>query len=141
MDANLSYPHIIEDYKNHLRNSVDSHLSFESFCLPYHVRVKSVRQWMRRHGLDVSTLYYDVLLERCKSDPTFVLPSPVGRRRNISSHLDNASSCSPSEMIKGISVTFPDGVIINIRQTTASALTKFIECYNKLNDIRHVQPE
>lgn len=144
MDANLSYPHIIEDYKNHLRNFTDAHLSFESFCLPYHVRVKSVRQWMRRHGLGVSTLYYEVLLEKCKSNANFILPSPTGSRKNLSWNMESQYSLNQppvSEMIKGVCVTFPDGVVINIRQTTASALNKFIQCYNKLNDISHVQPE
>lgn len=144
MDANLSYPHIIEDYKKHLREFTENHLSFESFCLPYHVRVKSVRQWMYRHGLDVSTLYYEVLLEKCNSDPDFVLPSGMGSRRNHCSPTENQPSSGHSsscESIKGVRVTFPDGVVINIRQTTASALNKFIRSYNKLNDISHVQSE
>lgn len=144
MYANLSYPRIIEDYKNHLRNSTDTHSSFESFCLPYHVRVKSVRQWMHRHGLDVGTLYYEVVLEKCKSDPNFTLPSPAGHRKNASNPVDapaNSPRACASETLKGVCITFPDGIIINIRQTTASALTKFIECYNKQNDISHVQPE
>ncbi len=144
MDANLSYPQIIEDYKNHLRDFPDNHLSFESFCLPYHVRVKSVRQWMHRHGLDVSTVYYSVLLEKCNSDPDFILPSAIGSRRNLCNHMDTPSASGQpaiSELIKGICVTFPDGVVINIRQTSASALNKFIESYNKLNDINHVQSE
>lgn len=143
MDANLLFPRIIEDYKNHLRKSPDKYLSFELFCTPYHIRVKSIRQWMRRHSLDVSTLYYSVLLEKYNSDPNFVLPSPLGNRKNISCNIDKASTHTPSssEVIKGVCVTFPDGIAISIRQTTASALTKFIDSYNKLNDQNHVQPE
>ncbi|WP_106830704.1 hypothetical protein [Parabacteroides pacaensis] len=94
MDANLSYPRIIEDYKKHLRDFTNNHLSFESFCLPYHVRVKSVRQWMRCHGLDVSSLYYEVLLEKCNSDPDFVLPSAMGSRKNHCNNTDTLASSS-----------------------------------------------
>lgn len=100
MDANLSYPRIIEDYKKHLRDFTDNHLSFESFCLPYHVRVKSVRQWMRRHGLDVSSLYYEVLLEKCNSDPDFVLPSAMGSRRNHCNNTDTLASSSQPPHIR-----------------------------------------
>lgn len=82
MDANLAFPRVVEDYKNHLRECPLYHLSIESFCLSYDVRVASVRQWMRRHGLDVSTLYYEVLLEKCHSNPDFILPGQRRTRQN-----------------------------------------------------------
>lgn len=143
MDNNLIFPRIIEDYRNHLRESYENYLSLESFCGPYHVRVKHIRQWMWRHGLTVSTLYYSVLLEKYNSDPNFMLPSPAGHRRNVSRDAGKTHAytpCSP-EVIKGICVTFPDGIVINIRQTTASGLTRLIDSYNKLNDRGHVRPE
>lgn len=143
MDSNLLFSRIIEDYKTHLRESYDNYLSFEAFCAPYHIRVKNIRQWMWRHGLTVSTFYYSVLLEKYNSDPDFILPSPTGSRKNVSSHTGKThtyTSSSP-QAIKGICLTFPDGIVINIRQTTASELTKFIDSYNKLNDRNHVQPK
>ncbi|WP_287566517.1 hypothetical protein [Parabacteroides sp.] len=98
---------------------------------------------MWRHGLTVSTFYYSVLLEKYNSDPDFILPSLTGSRKNVSNHTGKThtyTSSSP-QAIKGICITFPDGIVINIRQTTASELTKFIDSYNKLNDRNHVQPK
>lgn len=135
MDSHLLFTRIIEDYKNHLRECCDNYLSFESFCAPYHIRMKNIRQWMWRHGITVGTLYYGVLLEKYNSDPNFILPSPTGNRKNVS----NNTTSSSSEAIKGICITFPDGVVINIRQATAAELTKFIDSYNKLNDRSYVQ--
>lgn len=139
MDSHLLFTRIIEDYKNHLRESYDNYLSFESFCAPYHIRMKNIRQWMWRHGITVSTLYYSVLLEKYNSDPNFILPSPTGKRKNVSNNTGTPRTYTSSEAIKGICITFPDGIVINIRQATAAELTKFIDSYNKLNDRRHVQ--
>lgn len=159
-NPNLSYPLIVEDYKHHLLTFPDSYLSFQSFCQPYKVRVESVRQWMRRHGLDLNTLYFEALLERSATDPSFVVPQIFSRERHSSSFVaaddnaadDNAADdkrqglssaklITPPEIIKGISVTFPDGVIVNIRQASAGGLTKFIESYNKLSSQSYVQSE
>lgn len=150
-NPNLSYPLIVEDYKHHLRTFPDSYLSFQSFCFPYKVRVESVRQWMRRHGLDLSTLYYEILLERSAIDPSFVIPRTFGEQHHHSSADVKTPSAAASaataevnvspEVIKGISITFPDGVMVNIRQASAAALTKFIESYNKLSSQSYVQSE
>lgn len=155
-NPNLSYPLIVEDYKHHLRSFPDSYLSFQAFCLPYKVRVESVRQWMRRHGLDLSTLYYEILLERSSTDPSFVIPQTFGGRSSSSSSSSSSAAaaaedikksqcrCScqgsvSSEILKGVSITFSDGVIVNIRQASAMALTQFIESYNKLSAQSYVQ--
>ena len=137
MHTTSCFAQIIEDYKTHLRESTECHMSFSSFCSSYRVRPQSVRQWMWRHGLDVRSLYYEVLLEKYNSsEPGLILPCPAGHRKNI----EKPTSDFPSdELIKGVCVTFPDGVVINIRQTSSSALTKFIDSYNKLNDKNHVQ--
>ena len=143
---NLSYPLIVEDYKHHLRSFPDSYLSFQSFCEPYNVRVASVRQWMRRRGIDLSVLYYEVLLERSTSDPAFEIPQTFyGRcktsRPSAEQEPASVQVVSSPEVLKGVSITFPDGVTVNIRQAHATALTKFIESYNKLSAQSYVQSE
>lgn len=140
MNANLTFPTIIDDYKNHLRKFPENYLSFESFCQPYHIRVATLRQWMHRRGLDLSTLYYEVLLERSGSDPDFVFPGSFSGKQSSSSRPTSAKKDNP-DLIKGASITFPDGVVVAIRQTTCSGLTKFIESYNKLIDKNYAQPE
>ena len=88
---NLPYPLIVEDYKHHLRSFPDSYLSFQSFCELYNVRVESVRQWMRRRGIDLSVLYYEVLLKRSTSAPAFEIPQTFYGRRKLPVRLLNKS--------------------------------------------------
>ena len=67
------YPLIIADYKEHLRDASIPHLSFHFFCRHYKVKIKSVRQWMHCHGLDVTTMRYDALFEECNHSPETAL--------------------------------------------------------------------
>ena len=144
MEANPLYPLIIEDYKDHLRDTSVPHLSFHSFCRQYKVRIKSVRQWMHRHGLDVTTLRYDILLEECSLSPDTAL---TNINREYNPPLLQPETKSPpvsfhsSDMIKGASINFPDGVTVDIRQTSPLGLTRFIESYNKVNDKKNVRFE
>ena len=143
---NLPYPLIVEDYKHHLRSFPDSYLSFQSFCELYNVRVESVRQWMRRRGIDLSVLYYEVLLKRSTSAPAFEIPQTFyGRRKTSRPPAEQEPAAvqvvSSPEVLKGVSITFPDGVTVNIRQAHATALTKFIESYNKLSTHSYVQSD
>lgn len=145
MRASPSIPQVVEDFRNHLRSSSGHYLSLETFCRPYHVNVKSVRQWLYRHGQDVGSLFYGVLLEKYSSNPEFMLPPALGYEKYSSpgkpAKKDPACQAASLETIKGASVTFPDGVIVNIRQTSAFALNKFIDSYNKRTDQNNVQPE
>ena len=132
--------------KTALRSFPDSYLSFQSFCELYNVRVESVRQWMRRRGIDLSVLYYEVLLKRSTSAPAFEIPQTFyGRRKTSRPPAEQEPAAvqvvSSPEVLKGVSITFPDGVTVNIRQAHATALTKFIESYNKLSTQSYVQSE
>lgn len=144
MEANPVYPLIISDYKEHLRDASIPHLSFHSFCRHYKVKIKSVRQWMYRHGLDVTTMRYDALLEECNHSPETALAHIKREYDSPLSHPEMPSEAyvlQPSEVIKGASITFPDGVIVDIRQTSPLGLTRFIDFYNRVNDKKYVQPE
>lgn len=144
MDPNPLFPYVVNEYKNHLRSSSASHLSFQAFCLKYNVRIKSVEQWMHRHGLNVGTLRYEVLLEQCNVDPDFVLSEIYREQRRpvpVSFPKHSEKTIPVSDRIKSVTVTFPDGIVVNIRQTSVCALAKFIESSNRLNEKSHVQPE
>ena len=55
-----------EEYKNRLKAGED--LDFVAYCRSYGLRVDSVRQWMRRHGMDPKAIQLGIVLERyhCK---------------------------------------------------------------------------
>ncbi len=62
---------------------------------------------MHRHGLDVTTMRYDAHIKRAYDFPLSQPEIPSG-----------TYVLPPSEEIKGASITFPDGVIVDIRQTS-----------------------
>ena len=135
------FPQIVEDYKRHLRTSVTPSCSFLRFIRPYHVRYASLTQWMRRHGLSVQQLQYDALLERCGTDRGEVLAQlssrmqpdmpPVPRPRK--------GAISEDKLLRKISITFSDGLVVNVSEASSSALYDFINRYNHLLDSRDVR--
>lgn len=130
MEANLLFPRIVEEYKDHLRTRVGSPLSFRSFCLGYNVLPKSVDQWMRRHGLSVEILRYEVLSEGYSIASSSGALKREGERR-----------LPAKEDLHGVSVTFPDGVMVGIRRGNVKGVLKFIDSYNRIIDRNHVQPQ
>jgi hypothetical protein len=143
MKAHPLFPLIIEDYKVYLRTVVHNRVSFQAFSDRYHVNIKCLSQWMRRHGLSVSLLRYEALLEQgvihlCE-DPLHI-HERLRQHRKIEKAKSDCSVPVPDQ-IKGVTVNFPDGIIVSIRLTDARSLSALMESYNKLSRRSHVQPE
>jgi hypothetical protein len=140
MEANLSFPEIVNSYREHLREHAENHLSFTHFCHLHGVRPASVSQWMSRRGMSVGALYYSVILEKITQDPNYVLPSTTGKRKNsdtqggVSQKSGGDTEKPCQETLRGVNLIFPDGTQINIRRTTPAGLTHLIRSYNKLAD-------
>jgi hypothetical protein len=148
MYADPLFPEVVSSYKERYQSGIRE--SFFSYCRRRHVAYPSVTQWMRRHGMSVASLRLEALLEQGGFlggeerigdealsvdvlDELLKGSSPVrGTRRE--------AAPEGGDLLKGVTATFPDGMVVNIRQTTAAALTKFIDSYNKLNDRPDVQP-
>ncbi|MDR1257971.1 MAG: hypothetical protein LBK65_01635 [Tannerellaceae bacterium] len=148
MYADSLFPEVVSSYKERYKTGVRE--SFSSYCRRRHVAYPSVAQWMRRRGLSVSSLRLEVLLEQGGF--------PAGEERIAGEPLsievldDLFNVCPPQratgketapagvDLLKGVTATFPDGLVVSIRQTTAVGLTKFIDSYNKLNAHADVQP-
>lgn len=146
MEAHLLFSHTVEAYSAYLRDSSVKHITFQSFCRKGHVDGKGIRQWMSRHGISLETIRYEILQEQCRSNPDSVLSNisqKIVRRRLPAilkeRHLEERLPVS--KQLKGVTISFPDGVNVSIRQTSPAALTRFIKSYNKLADSLHVQPE
>lgn len=137
------FPEIVEDYKQYLREDLSVHVSFSRFIRPYHVRYASLTQWMCRHGLSVSQLQYDALLEKCGTHREEVMA-------HVSAQLspDPPAVCIKSpgklpidKLLKRVSITFPDGLQVRINAASPSALHDFLNRYNNLLDKQDVRIE
>lgn len=123
-----------EEYKNRLKAGED--LDFVAYCRSYGLRVDSVRQWMRRHGMDPKAIQLGIVLERyhckqledqavCQSVAGEMIPLQfTGREKVKETRLVDAE-----KLLKGIHITFPDGGIIQIKECVAETLCHFIHLY------------
>lgn len=143
MEKNPLIPLAVEKYKQQLCADPTRYHSFASFCRSEHLRSESVSQWMRRHGLTVGMLRAQAMLS---IDPDHSAQWLEACTHTRSSHAQarthsSSSRIPPDKQLCGVSLTFPDGLVVDIRQTSGPALTGFIDSYNKLIDRTHVQPE
>lgn len=141
MHALPLFSEIVEDYKLYLREDLNSHQSFSKFIQPYRVRYKSLTQWMRRHGLSILQLQYDVLLEKCGTH----------REEVIAQLADSIKSETPPVAVRGsgklpddkllskVNINFPDGLHVSINAASPTALYDFINRYNHLLDKQDVR--
>lgn len=131
MKANPRFPLILEKYRAHLRSEGVVHLSLFVFCKQQHVNPNSVTQWMRRHGITTSTLECELLVEQFGSDAENILAELESKRRPMEVSVSKRKSSIPVDnLMRCVSVTFPDGLQVNIRETTPSALLRFLDAYN-----------
>ena len=137
------FPQIVEDYKQYLRKCVPPALSFFQFIKPYHVRYASLTQWMRRHGLSVQQLQYDALLEKCGTDRSEVIAQLASKMQPDPEippiTLKGKCGISEDKLLRKISITFPDGLVVNIVESSFAALYDFINRYNHLLDSQDVR--
>lgn len=137
------FSEIVEDYKVYLREDFPVHESFSKFIQPYHVRYKSLAQWMRRHGLSVLQLQYDALLERCGTDREEVITRLSARLEPVSPPvvIRDSSRLPQDKLLKRVSISFPDGLHVKINAASPAGLYDFINRYNHLLDKQDVRIE
>lgn len=128
---------IVNDYTQHLLENKSCHLSLTKYCQQRNVSLKSVSQWMTRHGISVSQLkaeafpelYSSVIAEVTPADHSEKMLFPIAFHSH-SSNKRNASTSGNNSLIKGVNITFPDGVIVTIKEIVQQDLNQFIHSYN-----------
>lgn len=105
-------------------------ITLREFCKEKHVNYQPMTAWLSRKGIYVSNLNpikkKKTINPVMKKEPrpgiipnqTFVPIQPQGLSKSILNDLS------------GVSITFPDGVCVTIKQASACALTDFINNYN-----------
>lgn len=141
MNANPLFPKIMESYRAHLRNQDITHLSLCKFCKSRGVNYPSVSQWMRRRGITPYSLECEVLLEQFGGDKDLVISELRSRRRPATQVACVARKTRiPDDKLLGhVSITFPDGLQIQIRETTPVALSRLIDLYNHELNVLYVR--
>ena len=143
MNTDSLFPFIIKEYKNHLRKDLPLHDSFHAFCKKKHVLPRSAVQWMKRHGLDVGRIRYDIVQEKCNVGDKEGALSLIGERRRPV-FVKEPGMKSPryiplDRRMIGVTITFTDGTSVVVKETTSAALNAFIKSYNQALDMNYVR--
>lgn len=135
------FPQIVEDYKQYLRKDLPHHESFSKFSRSYHVHYGSLTQWMGRHGLSVTQLQCDALLDKCGTNREEVLASMAAKMKPDTPTVvvKGPVRLPEDKLLSKISISFPDGMQVNIHAASPAALHDFINRYNNLLDKEDVR--
>lgn len=96
---------------------------------------------MVRHGISVTQLRYDALLEQCGTNRDEVIAKIAARMTPDSPSvvLKGSARLAPEKLLSKVSVIFPDGLQVRIHTASPAALYDFISRYNHLLDIQDVR--
>ena len=122
MTAQALYTQTLSEYKSRLISSPC--LTLRSYCHECHVNYHGMELWLSRHGIRIRELRSSLSVSSsAKPVPCF---SPL-----VPSSAPSVRPSSSSDMLYGINITFPDGVIISIKQGSSFGIHRFIDLYNR----------
>ena len=126
MKASELYTLAIEDYKQVVRIC---NMTLRDYCKERHICYNGIQHWMSRHSIKVAELK-PVLAQSQSSVSTSDEPHlyPLTFAKDVSEKPILTGNLFP--MIKGVNITFPDGVIISIKEIRQEDLNKFILTYS-----------
>jgi hypothetical protein len=133
MYANPIFPQVVADYRTLLSEGVT--LSLSHYCRQRRVGYASLAQWMRRHGIHVSSLRMEAILEKykftCEGKESLVLSEEqvTALLHPLKKEKQEALISGIADALKGVTLGFPDGVTISIRMVSPAALVSFLTSY------------
>lgn len=118
--AGSFYSGVIEGYKTRLRS--DPNLRLSEYCKESDTHYGRVIDWMRRHGISVRELRRESRGEvggrsmASSSEGTFIQFVPSGK--------------STSGNLRGVSITFPDGVNLTLQESSVESIISLLSIYS-----------
>lgn len=117
MTAHALYTQTLSEYKSRLISSPC--LTLRSYCHECHVNYHGMELWLSRHGIRIRELRSS--LSASSSEKPVPCFSPL-----VPSSAPSARPSSSSDMLYGINITFPDGVIISIKQGSSFGIHRLL---------------
>jgi len=131
MKASELYTLAIEEYK---QISISCTMTLRDYCKERHICYNGIQCWMSRHSIKVVDLKPRPVLPEvsasaheqssCEGQQIY----PLSFTKEASEKPVFAGNVFPA--LKGVSITFPDGVIISIKEISQEDLNKFIQTYS-----------
>lgn len=128
MKASELYTKTIEGYKQEI---VVSPITLSDYCKRHHVNYKGIQLWMSRNSITVAQLKKEITAYSDSSSDFRAVQTESGQQiYPLSFQVGGAKKedirKSSYSCVKGVNITFPDGVIVSIKEITPEDLNKFI---------------
>ena len=111
----------------------DPKASLTSFTKSKSVYYRGMAKWMSRKGLSVFDA--KAKIRACHRKALSVEPVPCDKGSMFlpvtTDEMASGSLSSEPDVLSGVSLTFPDGTIVNIKRGSAKALVSFLSLYRK----------
>lgn len=123
------YSQAIENYRKAVRLK---NMTLRDYCKEHHLKYNALQHWMSRNSITVAELkgvtpkqpdsFSDnVVIETKSGKQIYPLSFPM-------SSVQDGYVCN--RFLKGVNITFPDGVIVSIKEISREDLNNFIHSYN-----------
>nr|WP_321377228.1 hypothetical protein [uncultured Bacteroides sp.] len=128
MKASELYTKTIEGYKQEISVSP---ITLHDYCKTHHVNYKGIQLWMSRNSITVAQLKRKITVHSDSPSDFPVVQTESGQQiyplsfqtAGVQKQDIRKSTYS---CVKGVNITFPDGVIVSIKEITQEDLNKFI---------------
>lgn len=125
MKASELYTLALEDYKAVI---CSKQITFLDYCKEHRICYGGIKTWMYRNSITLSQLR-ESLPHPVKVFPSLPDKSIYPLSIQHPDHADSSPRKGGSPCIKGVNITFPDGVTVTIKEITREDLNKFILTY------------
>ena len=113
------YAKVIDGYKARIKNNPDLKLS--EYCKETHTNYSGVVAWTKRHAVSIRELRREA---RGESTGT---PSGLGRSSTFVQFVPSRRPASGD--LRGVSITFPDGVNLTLQESSVESVISLLTIY------------
>jgi len=124
MNKPLLYSKAYEEYK--LRLQGDFHYALSTYCSEKSISYSGMKNWLLSRGIFVRTLQAQAMA---------AAHGGLASSASISCHQESfiqfrPGKCSSSDtVIRGVSITFPDGVNLSLQECSTASVVSLLEIY------------
>lgn len=114
------YSKVIEDYRSKLGENPD--LKLREYCKETHTYYRGLKDWLERYGTNTRGMKSEACVKNgdgtavLESEGTFIQFVPSGK--------------STSGNLRGVSITFPDGVNLTLQESSVENVISLLNIYS-----------
>ena len=120
--ASIRYAHVWAGFSASVQRGEFKSLS--SYCRLTHTSYEGIKYWIRSRGLSVKSL------KKSRSSPeTALITTDAGTKPMSFIQFAPSAPAAPSASMRGVSITFPDGVNLSLQECSAESVADLLAIY------------